>query len=139
MFLDIWLALLLAAPEAGGDYGEEPGRLLAIVLKVVGQVGVEGDAVARGQIVASALDEQRQGAVEHHGGPATPRLVPPRVLATAGRGTRFQGVDGDVRALSGQRWRQLLEAMPPALGVAARAGAADGDVVALAQGAPARP
>src|ERR1700709_954375 len=100
MFLDIWLALLLAAPEAGGDYGEEPGRLLAIVLKVVGQVGVEGDAVARGQIVASALDEQRQGAVEHHGGLATARLVhrrgrPPRARGAPGPGG---GGEGPARA-----------------------------------------
>ena len=41
--------VLLAPPQAGGDHGEEAGRLLAFVLEMMGQVGVEGDAVALAQ------------------------------------------------------------------------------------------
>ena len=33
-----------APPQAGGDHREEPGRVVAFVLEVVRQVGVEGDA-----------------------------------------------------------------------------------------------
>src|SRR5919201_5086595 len=53
----------LAPAQPGGDDGQD-GRLAgAGVLEVVGQVGVEGDAVAGGQLVALAVDVEHDGAV----------------------------------------------------------------------------
>ena len=105
-------------PEAGGDHGEEAGRLLAFVLEVMGKVSVEGDAVPLLQFVAAAVDDQRQGAGEDDGGLAAAGLVHRRVLAAAGAGAGVEHMQGDVGALTGQRRGQLLEAVSPALGVA---------------------
>ena len=121
------LARVLAA--AGGDHGEEPGRLLAFVLEMMGQVGVEGDAVSLAQLVAGPVDDQRQGAGEDHRGLTAAGLVHRRVLAAAGGGAGLEHVQGDVGALAGQRRRQLLEAMAATLERAARAGTADRDVL----------
>ena len=68
------------------------------------------------QLVAAAVDDQRQVAVEDDGGLAAAGLVHRRVVAAAGRGAGLQRVQRDVGALAGQRRRQLLEAVPAALG-----------------------
>ena len=45
-------------PQAGGDHREEAGLGRARVLEVVGQVGVEGHGVARGQLVGDAVADE---------------------------------------------------------------------------------
>ena len=98
---------------------------LAVVLEMVGQIGVEGDAVALLQVVAAAVDGQRQGAGEDDRGLAAAGLVHRRVAAAAGGGAGLERVQGDVGALPRHRRGQLFEAVAAALVGAAGGGAGD--------------
>ena len=119
--------------QAGGHHRDRRGRLLAIVLEVVRKVGVEGDAVARGKVVTGALDEERQVAVEDHGGLAAARLVHGRV-----RGPPVAAPGASVWTETSARWPgsggvSSSKRCPPRSELAAFAGAADRDVLALVQ------
>ena len=52
-------SLLLTAAQSGRHDGQERRLVGPGVLEVVGQVGVEGDGVAGGQLVALAVDDER--------------------------------------------------------------------------------
>ena len=84
---------------------EQDRLLLSGVLEVVGQVGVERDAVARREVVAVGVAEERDRALEDDEGLAEAGLVHRRVArARAGR----KRVLGDLGALAGQRRREDL-------------------------------
>ena len=93
--------VMLAAAQAGGHDGQQDGLLRAGVLEVVGQVGVEGDAVAgvrargarrrRRRTTRAALDER---------GLARAGLVHRRVAGAAGDGARARACGG----VSSARW-----------------------------------
>jgi hypothetical protein len=86
---------------------------------VVGQVGVERDAVARGELVALAVDPQHDAALLDERALAAARLVHRRVAGAAGDGRGCEDVAGELRALAGQRRREDLGAV--AGGAVARA------------------
>src|SRR6266516_1390429 len=92
-----------APAQPGGDDGQD-GRLAgAGVLEVVRQVGVEGDAVAGGQLVALAVDVEHHGAVLDEGDLAAAGLVHRRVAGAAGLRAGRQRVAAELGALAGQR------------------------------------
>src|SRR4051794_11887828 len=72
------IGLLLAPAQAGGNHGKEARRLLAFVLEVVGQVGVEGDTVALIQLVAGTGDHPHPRPPAGDPGLAASRPAPPR-------------------------------------------------------------
>ncbi len=102
-------------------------------MKLVGQVGVEGDAVAGLEIVALVVDHQRRLAGEHDGRLAGAGLVQRRVARAAGRGAGPELVQRDVGALAGKRRRELLGPVPGAGADPALGGAGDDDVTALVE------
>ena len=116
-----WWSQLLRRPA--DDDGQE-GRLAgAGVLEVVGQVGVEGHAVAGGELVALAVDVEHDGAVLDER-----RSRGCRARASAGRPGRpsrapaREHVAAELGALAGQRRGEDLEAVPA--GRASRRGGA---------------
>src|SRR5438270_508258 len=91
----------------------------------MGQIGVEGDAVALRQLVALAVAD------EHHGAPLDERclaaagLVHRRVVARAGRAPRCERVAGERCALSGLGGGHHPEAVSaPGIATALAAGSA---------------
>src|SRR3954465_6534658 len=74
----------ISAPtQPGGDDGQD-GRLAgAVILEVVGQGGVEGDAVAGGELVVVAVDVEHDGAFRHQRDLAAAGLVHRRVARPA--------------------------------------------------------
>ena len=89
-----------APAQAGGDDGEQGRLLLAGVLEVVGQVGVEGHAVAGGELVALAVD------VEHDARRASTSAV------SRLPGSCIGGSPGPpVRAPGASTWRRELGAL----------------------------
>ena len=111
-----------APPQAGGDHGEQLGRLVSVVFEVVGEVGVEGDAVARRAAQWRSPSTTRVGRPgDHDRGLAAPRLVDRRVPGAPGRGAGLEPVAGDVGALSGQRRSQLLDRVAAATALASPA------------------
>src|SRR5437870_3774085 len=114
-----------APAQPGRDDRDETGGAAAVVLEVMGQVGVEGDAVAGAEEVALAVDDERDLALEDDGRLPATRLVERRIAGTAGARRRRQLVQRDVGALTRQGRRQLLGAMPPPRARSALAGADD--------------
>ena len=115
---------LLLRPAA--TTAQKRASLLAVVLEVVRQVGVEGHAVARRRargarrrrrsVSAPALDDR---------GLAAAGLVHRRVAGPAGRGAGRERVQRDLGALAGQRRREHLVAVAAGAAAAALAGADD--------------
>ena len=103
---------------------------------MVGQVGVEGHAVALGELVALAVDAQHDAAGLHERGLAAAGLVHRRVAGAAGARVRRQHVARELGALAGQRRGEDLGAVAGG-GVAvagpALAGADDRDLAALVE------
>src|SRR5213078_3015241 len=86
IFSNVVFGIALAPSQAGGDNGEE-ARLAAIgVLEVVRQVGVEGHAVALGEVVRLAVADEAQAPTGHDRGLARPRLVYRRIVWASGGG-----------------------------------------------------
>src|SRR3954447_24607021 len=112
------ISLLLAAAQSGRHDGEEARLVGPGVLEVMGQVGVEGDGVAGGELVALAVDDQRHGAGLHVGDLATARLVHRRGPRAAGDRAGGKDVVAELGPQAGQRRGQDLD------GVAATATAA---------------
>src|SRR5215217_1056671 len=110
----------LAAAQAGGDDRQQGGLPGAGVLEVVGQVGVERDAVALRQLVALAVDVEHDGPVLDEGDLAAPRLVHRRVAGAARACTGGERVAAELRALAGE-WRGEDLERVPLLGRAAAA------------------
>src|SRR5215218_6515015 len=86
----------LAAAQAGGDDRQQGGLPGAGVLEVVGQVGVERDAVALRELVALAVDVEHDGPVLDEGDLAAPLLG--RAAAAALGGTDDRDGAGLVEA-----------------------------------------
>ena len=63
---------------------------------MVRQVGVEGDAVTRAELVSLAVDEELDGPLEHHGRLAAAWLVYWWVIRGAGRGPGRERVLGNI-------------------------------------------
>ena len=124
-----------AAPQPGGDVTASRPRLgvFALVLEVVRQVGVEGDAVALGELVALAVDAEVDRALQHDRGLAAARLVHRRVVGAAGRGAGLERVHRDVGALPGSGGVSSSTTCPRAAARAALAGAGDDHVAALVE------
>src|SRR5947208_2973029 len=85
----------LAPSEARADDGEQRRLLGAGVLEVVGQVGVEGHAVAGRQLVAFTVAVQDDRAGLHERDLAAARLVHRRVAGATGRRAGGQDVAGE--------------------------------------------
>src|SRR4051812_42718530 len=109
-----------AAAQAGGDDREQRGVPGPGVLEVVGQVGVEGDAVAGVQLVAVAVDVEHDAAVLDERDLAAARLVHGRVAGAAGARLGRERVAAELGALARQRRGEDLEGVA-ALGRAAAA------------------
>src|SRR5436305_6257568 len=102
-----------AAAQSGRQDGQEPRLPGTGVLEVVGQVGVEGHAVAEAELVPVAVaDEDDATLLDERRLPAA-RLVHRWVLGPPGRRPGGQGVAGELGPLTGQRGPQELVAMPP--------------------------
>jgi len=71
------------------------------------QVGVEGDRVARLQLVALAAEHESERPIEHDCRLAAPGLVQRRIAGAARGRARPQRVPGHRVALPGQRRREL--------------------------------
>src|ERR671936_454215 len=113
--------------NAGGDDGQD-GRLAGSgVLEVVGKVGVEGDAIAAGELVALAVDVEHDGAALDERDLAAARLVHRRVAGAAGLPAGRERVAAELGALGRQRSSEELEAMACPSGAAAAALAAAHD------------
>ena len=107
--------------------------LARIVLEMVGEVSVEGDAVARAKLVALAVDDERRRPVQDHRGLAAARLVERRIARPARHGAGIKPVNGDVGALAGQWRSQLLDPVPAPAALAALSAADDHDVAVLVE------
>src|SRR4051794_32931394 len=92
-----------APSEARGDDGQQARLVRAGVGEVVRQVGVEGHAVARGEVVALAVDLEDDGAVLNQGDLPAARLVHRRVARQAGARAGGQHVPAQLGALARQR------------------------------------
>jgi hypothetical protein len=100
---------------------------------VVGQVGVEGHAVALAQRVALAVRDQCDLARLHHCGLATAGLVHGWVARPAGHRPGFQPVKRDVGPLTGERRRQLLDSVAGSPALSPLAAPNDHDMAVLVQ------
>src|SRR4051794_41744856 len=67
------------------------------------KVGVEGHAVAGGELVAGAVADEGERAALDEARLAAPGLVHGRVAGPAGAGARLEAVAGDLGPLTGQR------------------------------------
>ena len=85
------------------------------------------------QLVALAVDEEVDRALEDDRGLAAAGLVHRRVVGRAGRRAGGERVDRDVGALARQRRRQLLDRVPALAARAAVVRAGDDDVRALVE------
>src|ERR1700749_1850398 len=74
----------LAPPEAGAHHCQEHGLVGSGVFEVMGQVRVEGHAIAGGQLVAGAVTVQDDAALLDERGLPAAGLVHRRVARTAG-------------------------------------------------------
>ena len=125
----------LVEQRGGGHERRRPADTMASrtasssprVVEVMGQVGVEGHAVAGVQRVRGAVDVQCQRAVLDDGGLARAGLVPRRVAGAAGDRARGERVAGDLGALTGQRRGQDLVGVPGRPAAAILAAAHDRD------------
>src|ERR1035441_1574358 len=97
-----------AAPQSGGDNREQSRLASSVVLEMVGQIGVEGPAVAASKLVPPPVAEQDQLVVLVQGALAAARLVHRRVLRAAGDGAGRKRVEGELGSLAWDRRRQHL-------------------------------
>src|SRR3954468_13124942 len=92
---------------------QKPGRLTGSgVLEVMGQAGVEGDAVAGAELVALAVDVEHDGAVLHDGDLAAAGLVHGGIPPGAGLRAGREDVAAELGAQARQRRGDDLDAVP---------------------------
>ena len=101
---------------------------------MVWKIGVEGHAVALGELMAGAIADERHAPVLDEAGLARARLVHRRVAGAAGTGPGLNGVAGDLGALAGERRSEDLPAMAVGAARAAVGGPHNADRAALVEG-----
>src|SRR4051812_32981296 len=97
------------------------------------EVGVEGHAVAGGELVAGAVADDRERAALGEACLAAPGLVHGRVARPAGAGTGLEVVAGDLGPLARQRRREDVPAVAVGAAGAAVGGPDDRDRAALVE------
>src|SRR6202035_1824783 len=90
----------LAPPQPRGDDRQEGGLRVGGILEVMGQVGVEGDAIALAQLVALSVADQGHRPALHERRLAAAGLVHRRVVRRARGAPGREGVAGKVAALA---------------------------------------
>src|SRR5947208_10672305 len=82
--LDMGVSSGCSAPsQTGADHRQQHGLLRAGVLEVVGQIGVEGDTVAGGELVGHAVALQHDTAGLHQGALPAAGLMHGRIARRA--------------------------------------------------------